>query len=266
MTSLTQAQIAQFQGIAGNAPSISPSDPKSLLNATASLLDEDDLQSIARADYGNDTHEHLTQLVNIVRQCELPSPLKWHPREVLELTLWSEPGQQDPGMAARLSRQCAFACTVLLVSYGDPRNAGASYGSNQTLISLVGSLEALGLDIEDEVLSLLSWLIPRLPEHEAGEIPFFGLAMLWFALGSRHQWNDAALLGLCEWIMVTEEAARRRKSIVLGASGSWLVSGTGYDTHIDRWQKLGRKLVGRLDMRHGPDVRDAVQLIGAMLT
>ncbi|MGR9151266.1 hypothetical protein ACU8MT_17700 [Rhizobium leguminosarum] len=266
MTSLTQAQIAEFQGIVGNAPSISPSDPKSLLNATASLLDEDDLQSIARADYGNDTHEHLTQLVDIVRLCELPSPLKWHPREVLELTRWSEPEQQDLGMAARLSRQCAFACTVLLVSYGDPRNAGASYGSNQTLISLVGSLEALGLDIEDEVLSLLSWLIPRLPEHEAGEIPFFGLAMLWFALGSRHQWNDAALLGLCEWIMVTEEAARRRKSIVLGASGSWLVSGTGYDTHIDRWQKLGRKLVGRLDMRHGPDVRDAVQLIGAMLT
>lgn len=60
MTSLTQAQIAKFQGIAGNAPSISPSDPKSLLKATASLLDEDDLQSIARADYGNDTHAGIT--------------------------------------------------------------------------------------------------------------------------------------------------------------------------------------------------------------
>lgn len=48
MTSLTQAQIAEFQGIASNAPSISPSDPKSLLKATANLLDEDDLQSIAR--------------------------------------------------------------------------------------------------------------------------------------------------------------------------------------------------------------------------
>ncbi|WP_245495828.1 hypothetical protein [Rhizobium ruizarguesonis] len=136
MTSLTQAQIAEFQGIASNAPSISPNNPKSLLKATANLLDEDDLRSIARADYGNDTDEHLAGLVDIVRLCELPSPLKWHPREVLELTRWSEPEQQDPGMAARLSRQCAFACTVLLVSYGDPRNAGASYGSNQTLIKL----------------------------------------------------------------------------------------------------------------------------------
>ncbi|MGO7538558.1 hypothetical protein ACC680_08210 [Rhizobium ruizarguesonis] len=38
MTSLTQAQIAEFQGIASNAPSLSPSDQHSLLKATANLL------------------------------------------------------------------------------------------------------------------------------------------------------------------------------------------------------------------------------------
>ncbi|WP_244665946.1 hypothetical protein [Rhizobium ruizarguesonis] len=70
MTSLTQAQIAEFQGIASYAPSISSSDRHSLLKATANLLDEDDLQSIARADYGNDTDEHLARLVDIVRLCE----------------------------------------------------------------------------------------------------------------------------------------------------------------------------------------------------
>ncbi|WP_245433049.1 hypothetical protein [Rhizobium sp. L43] len=163
MTSLSQAQIAEFQSIAKRVPPISPSDPTSLLKTVAGLLDEGDLRIIAGADYGNDTEEHLARLIDIVRLYELPSPLQWHPREVLELTRWSEPQQQDPGMAARISRQCAFACTVLLLSYGDARNAGASYGSNQTLINLLGSLEALGLGVEDDVLSLLSWLIPRLP-------------------------------------------------------------------------------------------------------
>lgn len=265
MTSRMQEHVVEFQSLAGSVSSISSGNPNSLLKATAGLLDDADLQSIARADYGNDSEEHLARLVDIARLCELPSPLQWHPREVLELTRWSEPGQQGPGMVANLSRQCAFACTVLLVSYGDPRNAGASYGGNQTLINLIGSLEALGLDVGDDVLSLLFWLIPRLPEHEAGEIPFFGLAMLWFALGRPHQWNDAALLGLCEWIMVAEEAVRRRRSPGMDASGAWLVSGTGYDTHCDRWRKLGRRLADRLDMRHGPEVREAVQLIGAML-
>ncbi|WP_245433047.1 hypothetical protein [Rhizobium sp. L43] len=85
--------------------------------------------------------------------------------------------------------------------------------------------------------------------------------MLWFALGRPNQWDDAALLRLCEWIMDSEG----RKSIGVGSSGPWLVSGTGYDTHLDRWQKLGRGLAERLDKRHGPEVREAVQLIGAML-
>jgi len=132
MTSRMQEHVVEFQSLAGSVSSISSGNPNSLLKATAGLLDDADLQSIARADYGNDSEEHLARLVDIARLCELPSPLQWHPREVLELTRWSEPEQQDPGMAAKLSRQCAFACTVLLVSYGDPRNAGASYGSNQT--------------------------------------------------------------------------------------------------------------------------------------
>jgi hypothetical protein len=260
-----ETQIAEFQSLISNVSWISSSDPNSLLKATANLLDERDLQGIACADYGNDTEEHLARLVDIVRLRALPSPLQWHPREVLELTRWSGPGQQDSGMVTSLSRQCAFACTVLLVSYGDPRNAGASYGSNQTLINLIGSLEALGLDVEDDVLLLLSWLIPRLPAHEAGELPLFGLAMLWFALG-RRLWNDEAILDLCEWIIATDEAARRRgRSIGMDTSGAWLVSGTGYDTYSDRWRKLGQKRAERLDVRHGSKVKETVQLIGAML-
>ncbi|WP_245275281.1 hypothetical protein [Rhizobium ruizarguesonis] len=48
MTSLTQAQIAEFQGIASNAPSLSPSDQHSLLKATANLLDERSAEHRAR--------------------------------------------------------------------------------------------------------------------------------------------------------------------------------------------------------------------------
>ncbi|MET3970871.1 hypothetical protein [Bradyrhizobium sp. S3.9.1] len=237
-------------------------DRFTLLTVLAAALRDDDLLDIARCDYGTDADLHLAQLRRIA-SLAIPSPLKWHPAEVLELTRWSEAtAEATPEAILRTHRQRAFCCTALLAAMGDPETV--LDGCNSTLIQLIESLGELRLSVDQEAADLLTWLIRSDPELHASDRAFLGLGLLHFAL-SLPRWTNARLMDLINWI---EEAARecRRGDPNAGANGTWLLSTTKYDQLQMKWRQLGPKLVDRLADHHSEQVIEKVRLIASLLS
>lgn len=245
-------------------------DQLALLDALAAELDSLDLQQMAHLDWGQDAKEHLAQLHLIANRLTLPSPMRWHPAEVLELERWSEPGDVSDGQSpGRLHRRRAFACTALLVAQGDPANRLDIFGGNQTLIQLIESLDALRLRLDEEAASLLLWLIPRLGEidRSEGDHAFMGLGLVYFALGLP-TWSNADLTSLLDWLMAAEGAVagRWKRRRAPDAVGQWLLAATIYNQRHEKWRRFGPKLLSRLQPRHDGEVAETVRLIAAMLS
>ena len=250
-------------------------DAGALLSSLGEMLDGTDLSFIAKADYGRDVPDHLAALRLIARTGGVPQPLAWVPREVLELVRWDEP-PPDLAHERRLWRH-AFACCGLVRAYGDVESQRHLFGENQSLIGLVTSLASLAAiplprvrravvrAADDRGAALLAWLVPRLPEGEAGEPAFFGLGLLWFALAT--DVPDPGLLALIEWIMRAEDAVAAPWITEFGrpVPGRWLLDTTSYDQRHPAWRALGTLLPGRLRRRHGAEVAEGVRLLAAML-
>ena len=88
-----------------------------LLRQVSRLIDDGMLEEIAAADYGYDVEKHLAHLQLIRDEGSFAVPMRWEPREILELIRWSEP--EDPkwkpgAFGERGHWMRAFACTSLL--------------------------------------------------------------------------------------------------------------------------------------------------------
>ena len=79
-----------------------------LLRQLATSMDAALVDFIAAADYGDDFQENQAALWPIIRRIEVPCPLQWIPREVLELTRWSEPGEYQLAQAGTLSHDATL--------------------------------------------------------------------------------------------------------------------------------------------------------------
>ncbi len=250
-------------------PSVVAPDPSSLLRTLSAVLDAADLRWIAGSDYGRDAEENERQLRQIVSSGEVPSPLTWCPREVLDLTRWDEPLPGDGDMAfQRRHLLRAFACTVLIRSYGDGAGYSDEGGREATVLHLLDSLAVLGpsfADLDRDTVALLAWVIPRLAPREPEDHPFFGLAAVWFGLGAALP--DPALLALARWVMDAEDAVsgRWRGSLGVGASGPWLLPLVEPRDRRDRWRRVGPLLPGRIPVRCGAAVREDIELLAAMM-
>lgn len=246
-------------------------DADALLRLLASTLSSDDLLAIARADYGEDVDAHLDALRRLIRERTL-APLLWEPREVLELTRWDEPPHEADHVRRHWRR--AFACTALLRLMTEPEN-GDLAGSNSTLASLIDSLHALSHlphapaqhalvhSLDAAATAFLAWLTPRLVAEETPELAFFGLGLLWSALGTDAP--DAGLIALADWVMVAEEDASALPRTASGSPYRWLLDTTSYDLRHHLWEEIGSRLPERLHPRHGTEVSDAVRSIAALL-
>jgi hypothetical protein len=67
---------------------LEPAD-RPLLDLIFDRVDDSMLAEIAICDYGDDVEIHLAALHQI-RANNIQMPMQWHPREVLELTRWTE--------------------------------------------------------------------------------------------------------------------------------------------------------------------------------
>jgi hypothetical protein len=215
---------------------------RAMLDWLRPRIDGSMLEEIAEADYGMDFEAHLEALNAIHATGEIPDPLNWEPREVLELIRWSEP--DDPawkpgstGERGHLLR--AFCCTVLLMAGGVPHNRDYFYAENETLIQLVASVLALGEEASRAALQLLCWRKLGLP-WDNDDSPFFALGIL-LLVASLPQWasNDELLNELGEWVIAEETRLRFDYGHVLTPSSeAWLFGLTFHNLKRDTWEAV----------------------------
>jgi len=156
-------------------------DPTSeeLLRLVFKQVDASMLREIAEADYVMDADAHLKAL-SAIKTGNVPAPMEWVPKEVLELIRWSEPDDPtwkpesvgDRGHWMRL-----FSCAVLIRAAAEPENDGYFIGEESTIIQLVDSAMKLGLDTSLAALKFLCWRMQFRPLDE-WDRPYFSVAIL----------------------------------------------------------------------------------------
>ncbi len=117
------------------------------------------LREIAEADYGMDSDAHLQGLLAI-KAGQMYVPMKWKPKEVLELTRWTEP--EDPSSesgspATRDHWMRLLSCAILIRAAAEPENDGYFNGEGSTIIQLVDSAIKLGEETTVATLQFLRW-------------------------------------------------------------------------------------------------------------
>ncbi|MEI8380032.1 MAG: hypothetical protein WCJ09_07890 [Planctomycetota bacterium] len=150
-----------------------------LLDLAFRRVDDSMLREIAEADYGMDSDAHLQGLLAI-KAGQMYVPMKWKPKEVLELTRWTEP--EDPSSesgspATRDHWMRLLSCAILIRAAAEPENDGYFNGEGSTIIQLVDSAIKLGEETTVATLQFLRWRMEyrRLDEWNR---PYFAVAVL----------------------------------------------------------------------------------------
>jgi len=238
-----------------------------LLRRLAQHIDTQMLDEIAAADYGHDAQKHLAHLQQIRAHGTFAVPMRWHPREVLELIRWSEPEDPSwkpgaPGQRGHWMR--AFACASLLRAAGESENSELRNGWNQTLIQLIGSLRAVAPVLYPQAAAFLAWLIQRVEHYDdTEELGFFAVGLLWFALNLPAQIPDDVVVALSERVVAEVQLAFEKGRGPHGDGG--LLGTTFYNLQHRAWKRLGLELT-ELDLcDRAPGTREWISLIGSEL-
>ncbi|MGD1865395.1 MAG: hypothetical protein ACFB0D_12645 [Phormidesmis sp.] len=155
--------------------------PEPLLQLVRQAVDDQHLQEIAHADYAQDVEKHLSALRQI-KNGDIPAPMEWYPREVLELTRWTEPDQdlnlpKSQRMRGHWLR--LFSCTILLHADVAPKNSeDCLWGSDETTIQLIESAKRLGAQTSEAALQFFCWCWQQEQLNEEDESRCFAFAIL----------------------------------------------------------------------------------------
>ncbi len=250
-------------------PRVVGPDADTLLRLISRHIDDGMLREIAAADYGRDVDLHLPYLTRLRDHGEIPVPLAWEPREVLELIRWSEPDDPEWGPGGHGERgewMRAFACAGLLRAEFDPaNNSERADGQNQTLAGLLMSIRALDAGLESAVPGFVAWLMEVQPAPP-NERAFVGVGLLWSLERSKARVADAALVELCQWISACEAEANSNAHAGYGLpQGPWLLSTTYFNLRHAAWRTIGADLATAEFAGNSSEVRDWVRLIGTLI-
>src|SRR5215831_288717 len=177
-----------------------------LLRAISEHVTEKMLECISRADYGCDADQHFGVLRQLRDAGVLPQNPGWVPMEVLELIRWSEP--DDPNWKPSGTGEVGhwmrgFSCAAILRAEHEPWNYQYSDSStSSTVIQLILSLDALGIDLNREAARNFAWLILKSdPGGKNDSLREYGVALLWFALHLGSSVEDDDLIALAVWVV-----------------------------------------------------------------
>lgn len=241
------------------------SDHRPLVGELSRLIGPEEIDDIARSDYGIDQDEHAEAIRWIVRNQDITEPLDWIPREVFALTSWDTPSEVDPAIRRSKHACRAFSAASLLVADTRQPPEGTG-GANTSMAALAESAIELGGSIPEMTADFTAWAVARLDDEE--EAPFFGLAFLALAMPFRRRWTDEAMMSVAHWVMDMEDAvaAPWRSSLGLVSEGEWLLPVTPFRMRDEIWRKLGAGLaVQAAAARRGKVITETSALIGAML-
>ena len=236
-----------------------PPSRSALFDRLRNLIDSSIIEEISRADYDTDSELHFSALNTIWRTGEIPAPLPWEPKEVLELIRWSEPDNPmwAPGaMGRRGYLMRGFACSVLLLAGAAPENRDFIDGENSTLAQLLESAAVLEEHLLPALGAFLTWRIPRMVLDE--ERPFFALALFLTAIiDPAHPFDEAQLDEASRWVK-NEEAAEATRGYRSNDNNRWLFDLTCYDGKEFKWKRMANRA---LPFSIGEDSRRLLEMI-----
>lgn len=179
-------------------------ESEGLLREISKHISDEMLEWISRADYGEDAEKHLVALRQIRDTGTFPAKMYWYPGEVLELSRWSplEELHPDVGWATEVDHWMrAFCCAALLRATREPYNYGDGISTDDSIVRLILSLNALPVDLVATAAKFLAWLLlSSEPEGNDEQVCAYGLGLLWFALARRPHVPDGGIGMLLEWI------------------------------------------------------------------
>ena len=234
------------------------SDHTKLLSSLITALDDNDLKTIARLDYGFGYEEHLAKLHQIVKAGAIPGPLVIDVAEVLSLCAWSEP--KSASEAARVHRQRAFSCAALYASGDKPSKR--LFTCETMLVQFIESLDGLSHHPRD-VIDFFCWLASDGIDGDS-ETVYIGLALLHFALPMKKVGN-IEILQMIEWIMAKGDEADLRYPGARTARG-WDFGLEQKGWVFVKWRALIQDLLRLSEHRQDPIIQEGVSLIVAMIS
>jgi len=179
-------------------------DADVLLRAISAHVNDEMLDCISMADYGDRADEHLVALRQVRDTGTFPEKMQWCPMEVFELIRWSEPDDPNwkPGRTGEFGQWMrAFSCAVILRAEHEPWKYHYNDSStDSTVIQLTMSLQALPIHLNRQAAQHLAWLLLKSdPEGKNDSVREYGVALFWFALHLVPHVPDADLIALAQW-------------------------------------------------------------------
>lgn len=220
-----------------------------LLDWLRPLLDDSHLREIALVDYGFNEDENFQALQRIHQGHPIPIPLRWVPREALELVRWSNlddpqhlsPPPNHKGIRAHLLR--AFCCAILLKAADAPETLGNIDTEIDTLGRLVVSILYLGKEASESALRFLYWRVSRLSK-ENEDRPFFAMAVLLLYASLFKPGQDSHdLILLTDWV-IAEEAQTRVDQGEFCDSEKWLLGlNVIFNQSHNIWRRVAQEVL-----------------------
>lgn len=255
-------------------------EPDCLLRQISEHVDDEVLESISKADYGERAEEHLAALRQVRDTATFPQPMHWFPCEVMELIRWSEPERPEwkPGRTGELGHWMrAFSCAALLRATREPWNYGDGVGTDSTLVQLALSLCELPIDFTVQAARSLAWLLLHSDlEGADGQVCAYGTGLLWFALQHPAYIADQSLISLSQWVTrradelyETPASALRRADAVRDGHSSG--TGDGLRQIVlscqkqHAWEVLALKFLDLDLSSRSTDLQDCAHIFGAQL-
>ncbi|MDR3425449.1 MAG: hypothetical protein P4M13_10335 [Alphaproteobacteria bacterium] len=202
-----------------------------------------DLVKISEADYGMDAKEHYEKLFQIYSTGEMPRPLTWNPREVLELTKWSQPDDPKwkPGTyGERDHLQRAFSCCVLLVCADD-----YSHEYSDLISRLIESCLVWGRDSLPLLEELILWKLLKKADNEEYSFCALGYLLTYCLRRKKKDKDEAFLSELFRWFIECANLAAQSSDFSSCSpkyvGSSWLFASTPFEQSFDVWRSMIRK-------------------------
>jgi len=184
-----------------------PASREDLFDFARCQVNAAQLREIARADHGWGAEEVLPVLRAIADRGQMPAEIPSQLREVLQLTVYSEPDHPNPpphhpGPSGRTGHQTRlFACTVLMYVAADSAIHDEDVIADYTLASALKSALVLGPAATTAMGRFLTWRTATLGSPEP---VLASLAILIFALAQPPISSETFLEPIADWVLATD--------------------------------------------------------------